>query len=171
MEKKRYLLGFLVMVLVFSLAFTGCDEPKDEWSAVTNLSQLNGRWVGSHSETITFMEFIGDDMDITVTMVLTIDATVNASAGTGSTKMTMAMTFSGSDLTDEMWALLVLSLDVPGVGVNFNDTTKTISMTEIDEGPLNISDWEGLEINQDGTKIRMLIPMGEELVTMVLNKQ
>jgi hypothetical protein len=164
MEKKRYLLGFLVVVLVFSLAVTGCDETTSEWSAVTSLSQLNGRWLGSHSETTPF-----GDMDITMTMVVTIDATVNASAGTGSTKMTVAMTFSGSDLNDLMWAMIKSMLVESGATVN--DTTKTISITEIEEGSIGVSDMEGVEIHQDGTKIRMLIPMGDELVTMVLSKQ
>lgn len=45
----------LVLVLVFGMTVVGCEiEPEaDTWTNVTSLSQLNGTWKGSYSQTET----------------------------------------------------------------------------------------------------------------------
>jgi len=135
----------MVLVLVFGMLAVGCDEPKgDEWTNVTSLSQLNGTWKGSYSQT-------GTEEGFTVKQEMEMTMTINASAGTMSGTQKMTMTFSGTGINEAWDAIKTVLADD---GVIFNDSNHSASMTyTIPSTTFTLPD--GLQINQNGKKIKL----------------
>jgi hypothetical protein len=160
MVNKRFWLGMLAMVLVFGMTVVGCDNGStgavDTWSDVTSLSQLNGTWKGSYTDTQT-------QEGITVKTVMDITMTINASAGIASGSMKMTMTFSGSNI-NIYWSMIKEGFDVSD-GWTINDTTHTVTMTEnMPSEPISLSDLGDVKINQNGTKIKTSIEGAGEII-------
>jgi hypothetical protein len=150
MENRKLWLGILVMVLVFGMAVIGCNNnPEDEsdtWSNVTSLSQLNGTWKGSYSETE-----IVEGITISTTAEMTI--IINSSAGTRSSSTKMIMEFSGDGIS-LVWPYIKEEFDEPGV--TFNDANHSLTWTEnIPTESISLSEMGDVKINQNGTKIKV----------------
>jgi hypothetical protein len=191
MKKNEFFVGMLALVLVFGMVLLGCPtdtaEEKDTWSNVTSLSQLDGTWKGSYSETRTVkevMEEIGETWttemqimfgDMKVTGDAEITSTINASAKTQSTSTQATLTFFGGNI-NLVWPELKKFMQ--NDGVTFNDTNHSATMAQSSEAqPLTDDDItelleSGFQINQNGTKIKMPAgSMGEGSPEIIMNKQ
>ena len=64
MKKNVWFLGLLACALALGTLLAGCETPtnagKDKWLPVTSLSQLDGTWEFSYSETQTLAEWAED---------------------------------------------------------------------------------------------------------------
>jgi len=180
MYRNVLLKGMLAMALVFGLVLTGCptetkEEEKDSWSDVTSLSQLDGTWKGSASQTIILKELfgeqywtdngyetiIGPDAKALVTTARTYN--FNTSAETMSEATNITMTFSGSKINaPDAPAWLEIKTTILGPSFNYDDIKHTATLdSSPHEQPLpsleEIKEWylPGLQINQKGTKLKM----------------
>jgi hypothetical protein len=173
MVNKRFWLGILVMVLVFGLTVVGCDDGStddskaDTWSNVTSLSQLNGTWKGSFTQTETEQ---GITIRATMEMTMTITAT-NATTGTMSGTQKMTMTFSGNGI-NEYWSVIKETY-ASEQGWTVNDSTHSVTMTDtLPSQPMSMSEMDGVQINQDGKKVRLPSgTMGEDSPEIIFIKQ
>jgi hypothetical protein len=147
MANKKIWLG--ILVTVFGMMVVGCpdgstgDDETDTWTNVTSLMQLNGTWKCSYR---TESEGIMETWEATMTITAT-----NATTGTMSDH-SVKVTYSG--ITNTQWQ------DIKAKFVNsetetctFNDSTHTVTMT-ISSQPIELSDFNGQMINQNGTKLR-----------------
>jgi hypothetical protein len=157
MTNKKFLLGVPVMALVLGMTAVGCDNGNnstgkaDTWTNVTSLSQVNGTWKGSYTQTET-------QNGITVQAAAETTMTINASAGTRSGSSVITMTFSGSNI-DDLWPSIKKGYEEQGCTVN--DSNHSITMTQtMSSQSISLSDMNGAQINQYGTKIKL--PAGEE---------
>ena len=164
MKIKKLWLVMLIAALLFSMMTFGCDDA-DEWSPVTSLSQLNGKWKGSISES----ESLYDpealiSFDATMTMTMTMDVTFNSGAKTMSGTMTMTERFTGKDAA-AVYTMMKAMLTMEGTpeGYTFNDSNHSVSMTEaIPSTPIPEDYINEIEINQTGRKIRSVYHEDEE---------
>lgn len=179
-----------MMVLVFAIAFIGCEpEPNtntetDTWSAVTDLSQLDGRWVGSRSVTISLQDYLDDDplkeqfknLDVKVNLIDTHNRTININEygnGSGYSEETTYYKYHGKDVKT-FWDYY--SKDEEGnyyddycvtygnrtyyITYDHENYTSIIKATStLNEGDVAFYfyislEYNLLEINQNGTKIR-----------------
>jgi hypothetical protein len=172
MTKKKIWLGILALALVFGMTVVGCDNGStgggDTWSDVTSLTQLNGTWKGSFTQTQTTE---GITTRVTMEMTMTITAT-NATTGTMSGTQKMTMTFSGNGI-NQIWSIIKEMLFDPEEGWTINDSTHSATMTQtIPSEPIDMSDMDGVQINQNGTKIKLPADtMGEDSPEMLFIKQ
>jgi hypothetical protein len=195
MANKKSLWGILVIMLVFGLVLVACNdgsngddstEEVDIWSDVTSLSQVDGTWKGSFSQTQTMQQFFEangvpwtdqmsaalGDMKVTTSMAdMTI--TINAEAKSRILKGNTTMTFSGENIST-VWESIkpILSQQTPGA--TFDDTKYAVTIPA-DEKPATMTDAEisemlkGLKINQTGKKIKM--PAEAGMPETILTKQ
>jgi hypothetical protein len=164
MANKKFWLGILVIVLVFGMTVVGCDNGStsggskggggaDTWSDVTSLSQLNGTWKGSATLTSTEQ---GITMRMTMEMTMTITAT-NATTGERSGTQKMTITFSGNSI-NTYWSDIKEGYPSEE-GWTVNDSTYSVTTTDtIPSEPISMSDMNGAQINQNGTKVK--VPAG-----------
>ena len=124
MKNFAKFLGIIAFVAVIGFSMAACDDGSkddnggsgggvDTWSAVTSLTQLNGTWKGTQTETDT--ELFADE-NITITTVTEVTMTItatNANTGTMSGSGKATMTFSGTGLDNETWELISRSLGRP----------------------------------------------------------
>ena len=195
MTKNVWFLGLLVCVLALGALLAGCDTPTsaDKLLPVTSLSQLDGTWKFSYTETQTLAEwakfvtdYLGDDdlgFDIDNLASLGIDPskirvnmkvegtqTINASAQTAKSSGTATMTFSGDGSDLLIIGLLVYMSEMPD-GVSVDPLKKTVTMDISSEPyPLNSDDIADLlantQISQDGKKIKLSVPgLGSREIT------
>ena len=176
MKIKKLWLVMLIAALLFSMMTFGCDDA-DEWSPVTSLSQLNGKWKGSISESESMLDPESPiSFDATATMTMTYEITINSTAKTSSGTMTMTERFTGKQAA-EAYTLMKLALTMGGEtdGMTFNDNNHSMSMTQsIPSTPIQDEYINGIEINQTGRKIRQLMSEDEETgkkTYMILTKQ
>jgi hypothetical protein len=192
-EKNNLWMGMLAITLVFGMAVIGCDDGStgdgsDTWSNVTSFNQLNGTWKGSYSQSMTMREMVeqeGEEWDSTmqamfgdmrVTVKADITATINASAKTQASSMTMTQTYSGTNIA-AVWPMLSGMLSGES-GVTVNNSNHSITMT-YNEAVEAIPDEaitqmlnSGLQINQNGTKIRQPAgSMGSGTPEVIMTKQ
>jgi hypothetical protein len=186
--KKRFFLGFLVLLVAAGSVLVGCSsdpEEPDTWSNVTSLDQLNGTWNGSYSQTLSFQDFSGDEWeesmatlfgDATVTISATMHIVINANAKTTATSGSTTMTFSGSNI-NLAWAFITPNFSSEE-GVTINDSNYSITIPfsseaeELTDSDITEMLAYGLQINQNGTKVK--IPAGvmdEDIPAMILVKQ
>jgi hypothetical protein len=188
MAKKWFWNGMLVTVLAFGMTVVGCGNSTtnktntneaDIWTNVTSLSQVNGTWKGSFSDTVSESDYFDgfgifddfgisefdffNDLGITVEGTIEITITINASAGTMSSSMKATMTFSGSGI-NEHW--LTIKDELEWEGFVINDATKSATITaSIPTGSVSLSNFEsGIQINQNGTKIKFLVEGEYEVI-------
>jgi hypothetical protein len=190
MVNKKSFWGMLAMALIFGVVFLGCPnnttEETDTWSDVTTLSQLNGTWKGSYSQTMTYKEMVGEnwtsDMqtmvgDMKVTIGLEITLTINASDKTQASSMTMTQAYSGGNI-DTIWSTISSGYSgQPGVTVDNAKHSITITSSQpaqslSDEDIAEMLE-QGLQINQNGTKVKLpaVTIMGTGSPEIVIIKQ
>ncbi|MDR0597630.1 MAG: hypothetical protein LBG14_03895 [Treponema sp.] len=187
MADKKMLWGILGAALISGMILLACpndttedDTTEDTWSALTSIDQLDGTWKGTYRETKTMGEFSpelenligvapgGIDLTIDSDMTVTVDAK-DQKTSTSTTITTI--TFSGKDLTAETWGLLRLLLS--GEGRVIDDDKHSTTVTKVEFEPLNEEEIlaEVLQINQDGTKIRMPADSENDRPEMTLTRQ
>jgi hypothetical protein len=156
MNKRIFLSAIPVMVLVFGMTVIGCEnEPSDKWSNVTSLSQVNGSWkaLSSYGATTQGMKFSGTTNNYIITF--------NAGAQTMSSSGSTTVTISGGNI-DENWSSLKTGLvflnQQDGITVNFDDAKHSYTLTYNNFSiPLTNQQLPqmGIQINQDGSKLKM----------------
>jgi len=176
MKIKKLWLVMLIAALLFSMMTFGCEEP-DEWSPVTSLSQLSGKWKGSYS--FSNSESLKKDdindpnsFDATMTTTISYQITIDFNEKTTSGTMTMSTRFTGMEAADA-YALAVLEMEEDS-GFIRNDINYSFSMTQpMQAGTINEGDISGMEINQTGRKIRRFISEDDDgkKTYMILTKQ
>jgi len=176
MQKKLFLAVILGLLMVFGFVFISCDNGStsaDTWSNVTSLEQLNGTWNDSYSATGTLKQLFEsqgetwtDEMQTTfgnmnVTANPNSTFIFSASAGTGTFSVTETMVFSGGNIgTDTVWGTIISTLNQwfsGDVVISFDDASHSVTMN-MDGTTQSITDDDlassGVQINQDGTKIK-----------------
>jgi hypothetical protein len=171
MEKKKFWLGMLAVVLVFGMTVVGCGSGdgddttgSDTWFDVTSFSQVDGTWKAPATATAT-------DQGMNITMRYNnYTITFNAASKTMSASGSSTATFSGGSI-NEGWSDLKevmkeVYADLDGVSVTFNDATHSctltynnFSQTMTDDDLAELS----LKINQNGTKLKVALD-GIELI-------
>ncbi|MDR3160344.1 MAG: hypothetical protein LBU28_01870 [Spirochaetaceae bacterium] len=167
--KNTAFFGLPVFLLVIGFAVTGCETPTsevpDQWTDVTALNQADGTWKGSYRETTS-------DEGLTVTNDFENTITINADEKTLSETIKVTTTFSGEgidDLWDDIKAAIRQRVKGVSIPVYFNDKDHSITMTEAGTIPIEDSDMAGVQINQYGTKLKILM---EDIDSeMILTKQ
>ena len=188
MKKNSVFFAGLVCILAVGMALAACDTTTggvvDTWSKVTRLSQLDGTWKGSVSQTKPVkeliesqgplnpaMEFIfGSDLKVTMTdeITITIDAVAETSAGSN----TLTLTFTGSNIL-VAWPIIkeFFAMSESAEGIIFNNENHSIAMTtaipkeSIDEKEFLAND--NIQINQDGTAIKIRGESSEEAAAIL----
>ena len=178
--KVPLLIIALVTVIGFSMSACGGDDDggktngggTDTWASITSLTQLNGTWKGSFTQTRPYGEglTVKDVREITITITAT-----DSNAGTSSRSEKNTETFSGSNINTAWPAIKeeYKSMDngVIATGMTFNDSTYTVSYTSppLAPSPTTLSEYSGLQINQNGTKWRW--PAREGRSEIIFTKQ
>jgi hypothetical protein len=162
------------------------EEPS-VWSKITSLSQINGTWRGFYIQTQTLKETLESEGEldahtaamlgnIKVTSYTDIITIIDADAKTMAASGTTTMTFSGSNI-DITWLILKMILASKD-DVTVNDETHSIAMSiDQPERPVTDNDLKeildgGVEINQDGTKIKIVAKKTDSSVPeLIFTKQ
>ena len=167
MTNKKILLAMLVIEFAFGMTVVGCDNSPegDTWSNVTSLSQLDGTWNG-------WFTFTETEDGITVRTTVDATQTINASAKTVSASIIVTMEFSGARIV-LFWPFIKEAFEDED-GVTINDSTRTITMTEtinelLDDDAIAEMLDSGIQINQDGTKIKT--PPMDGIPEIIMTKQ
>jgi len=133
----------------------------DTWSKVTSFSQVNGSWKAqpSYSSTLQGMTL----SSTTDNYIITFNAALKTMSVSGSATTTI----SGGNI-DELWPNLKESLGNQGVGTaTFNDANHSYTIT-YNNVIMALTDSEltqmGLQINQDGSKLKMAMDGGIEVI-------
>jgi len=177
--------GIPAVLLVFWLAAAviGCNNGTtgDTWSDITSLDQMDGTWNSAYSQDDKPVLDVIEEMDIPlpsdpavslmlgmltgikVNIIADITLTINAAAKTQATSVASTSTFSGGNIV-LFWPFLkqsLESLEEEGVTITTNDANYSVTML-YDNPPEELSDEDitemlnsGLQINQDGTKIKV----------------
>jgi hypothetical protein len=164
MANKKFFLGMLVMVLVFGMALVGCADNSgsgvETWSSITSWSQIGGTWKGPISLT-------ENELGLTIKYVGDLYLIINASARTMSERFTFTATFSGSNL-DAYWPTLAAAY--AGEGYSVDNSKHSVSGTETSPAEsMNLSDFDGWQINQKNTKLKM--PANDVFPETIFTKQ
>jgi hypothetical protein len=188
MKKKGFwFFGVLMVLPAMGLVLTGCPNDttgeQDTWSNVTSLDQINGTWKGSYSQTMTIKEVMenegetwNDQMqemfgDIKIAVTAEITMIIDSEAKTSTETMRMTQTYSGGSI-DMMWAVISSASISEDPEVEVDDSKHSLT-TDIDFPPTPIadSDFADVQIDQNGTKIK--VPAGTigDNPEMVFNKQ
>ena len=184
--KKGVFFGLLLIILVFGMIFVGCETdletkdtkmekdkppPKEPWSKITSLSQVNGTWKGSYSQTMPLEEFMAllgmldqvPEVGIYVTGSLDITQIINAAAATASTEVKATLKFSHSNplILFGAWITIKLVVIDPIIGgmegfdvKGYPDCSVTTTVTPPLD-PFGVGALSGALINQDGTEIKV----------------
>jgi len=179
------------ILLVFGFILAGCDNPTggggddSTWSKITSLSQLDGTWKGSATQTMTIRQFAEEggntwnsQMSATfgnmfVTIFVDMDVTISIdseNAGTAAATTKMNMTFSGGNI-NSVWSNISNSYKSEG-GYTVNDSNHSIS-GEDNKGPdsVTIDDFDDIWINEDGTQIKSYNLNESFLKVIILTKK
>jgi hypothetical protein len=184
-------------MLMVGFVVTGCDTTTggetDTWSDITSLEQINGLWKGSSGKTMNseeMLEAVKKEMekegvtwtpefedtyrelykDISTTLHIEMDVNINASAKKLTGSMEITETFSGGNI-EAVWLIISGELS-DGEGVTVNNSNHSIAITQpIDIAPVEMSDMDGVQINQNGTKLKVsLDSMGMEIPSFILSE-
>jgi hypothetical protein len=168
--KKNIFFGTLVLVLALGFWLIGCDNTIggeiDTWSNITSLSQVNGTWKGSSSETET-------ENGLTIKTDFEMVMVINASEQTAAATATITMTYSGAGV-DAGWAEIKETLEdiFQNEELAFNDDNHSITVTQTGiASSITLEDMEGVQINQSGTKMKMPADEDEETPEIIYTKQ
>jgi hypothetical protein len=185
--KNLHKLGIAALTLAIVFSFAACGNPassgdsdgggSDTWSKVTSLEQVNGTWKGSYSMTDTMKEYLasdwdtykdtlGEDMKITISGQVTL--TIDANAGAFTETHTDTLSFTGSKISTA-WGTIKGYFGSTDIYYNDSKHTATFTETSPYSGTIDIA---SLEINQNGTKIRLSEgAIGSGSPEMILTKQ
>jgi len=165
MVNNKFWFGMLVMALVFGIGGCDNDPSEDTWSNVTSLSQINGSWKApsSYSGTMQGITFSAT----TNNYIITFNAAAKTMSASGSTTTTI----SGGNI-NELWPDLKQSMESAyngqsGVTVTFNDANHSYTMTLNNFSqalPDSALMQMGLQINQNGSKLKMASDIGIEII-------
>ena len=178
------------ILLVVGLVLAACENPlveeADKWTNVTSLNQMDGTWKGSFHQSLNLaeesMEGSGaewsDEMeemlgDITVSISAEAIITINAAKKTITGSLKMVQEYSGKNI-DTIWPEISDSLnEVEDVEVEVDDSKHTITLNlDIPEESIDIDDMDNVQINQNGTKLKISDGrVGEDIPEMILTKQ
>jgi len=155
MKKRLLVTGILVLTLVLGMAVIGCDDNSgggetDTWSNVTSLTQLNGTWKTTYAQPA---QAYGEGIKMAIKMeyVMTVNAT-NATTGTMSGYQYVIMSFIGSNVNTS-WSGIKEKYP-SSKGWTPDDEKYILSGTSIIlSEPISLSDMDGVQINQNGTKV------------------
>ncbi|MDR2734121.1 MAG: hypothetical protein LBC99_05675, partial [Spirochaetota bacterium] len=159
---------FAVLVLTFAFAACGSDDDDgaDTWKNVTSLQQIVGTWKTTYTQTET-VQGITIKVDAEVTLVITASS---ATAGTMSGTMKTTMTFSGDNI-NTYWPYLLEQYPA-SEGWTPNNTAHSVTQTEsIPSESVTLSDLDGAQINQNGTKMKQPANDDEDSPEMIFIKQ
>jgi len=171
MADKKILLGMLALVLAFGMAVVGCGGDDDSggadtWANVTSMTQLNGTWKGSSSQRDSEG---GVTLTATMEMTVTITAT-NATTGTMSGSQKLTYTYSGIDTAT--WN--EIKKEAQGeAGVTVNDAAHSITISDtFSSKQISLAkDMKGVQINQNGTKLKQPADDEDGSPEMIFTKQ
>ncbi|MDR0301602.1 MAG: hypothetical protein LBI04_04715 [Treponema sp.] len=167
MKKIVWFLGLSICLLALGTLIVSCgtSEEGDTWSDINSIDQLNGKWKGAYTQSMTMKEAMGEEWDeafygdMKVTTSVEMTFVINASEKTQSTFMKITMAYSGENI-NTLWAILSIAfLDNPDAVLDNEKHSITITM-DGPEQPIADEDIEeilasGLQINQSGTRIKM----------------
>ncbi len=147
MKNKKSRMEILAAVFVFVMVLMSAANvtAEDSWNDITDLSQVDGTWKATVSQTET-----EGDMEIKIVMEMTM--IIDAESETASASMKMAIFFSGDD---QMWQIFKASA-AGEEGLIIDDKKRSITMPEtaISTESISLSDMDELKISRDGTKMR-----------------
>ena len=165
MAKNLRFLALSVLLLALVLVSAGCSSgDSDTWHDVTSLSQMNGTWQGSYSQSMTMREYYEAFMgewnatlqdtygNMTVRMGIDLNVTIYSSSMlmTGTTRQTE--TYSGGNIRDLWPDMRMLFISWGGI---VNDSNYSVTFTESFNEPIALGDFDGMQINQNGNKSRL----------------
>ncbi len=149
MENKKIRMEILAAVFAFVMMLMSASNvtAEDSWNDITDLSQADGTWKATVSQTAT-----EGDMDFKVVVEMTM--IIDADTETVSASMKMTIIFTGSD--DYTWQVLKAEAADAEEDLIIDDKRRSITMPEtaISTESISLSDMDELKINQDGTKMR-----------------
>ncbi|GHT76284.1 hypothetical protein FACS1894124_8290 [Spirochaetia bacterium] len=190
--------GKVVAALALAFVLIACPndttDPADIWEDVTSLSQLNGTWKASYSETRSVKELMETIGDLDPSMENPLDNPLTAMMldgvyVTSSTELTttidagLATQFlikTNSTITGGNAALLWLVLKpylMDLESVTFDDATHSVILTQdVGSLPIELSMLADAQINQTGTKVKipeatMKALLGEGFPEIIFYKQ
>jgi len=183
MKNVIKLFGVIAFVAVIGFSMAACEgdddggttdggDSTDTWTNITNLTQLNGTWKGTSTQTRPYGEglTVKDVREITITITAT-----DSNTGTSSRSEKNTDTFSGGNINTAWPAIKEeyksMDNDVIATGMTFNDSTYTVSYTTppLAPSPTVLSEYSGLPINQNGTKWKW--PAKEGRSEIIFTKQ
>jgi len=163
--KKLNFLGLALLVLV--LFFAACDSSggggSDTWTAVSSMSQINGTWTGTFSDSGTFKKFVeaqgdtwGSSMqdtfgDMNLKSNVDLNFTINAGVLISGIRIS-AYTFSDGKINDS-WEAVKSLFTKSNLTVNDSNHSLTYN-TNIESNFINESNVIYIQINQNGNKIK-----------------
>jgi hypothetical protein len=168
--KGNWVFGCVVL-LVFGLMITGCNSLADRhdenntWSDIISLDQMNGTWKGSYSQSWTKKEAWEADGqswtsemetnygDMRETFNGDIIYNINSIAKTSEQTMISTYILSGGTI-DTYWPRFSAG-NAGREGITLDDSNHSITYTTVDTYSVDIEDFNDLQINQDGTKIKV----------------
>jgi hypothetical protein len=181
MANKKMIWGMLAMALMAGMALLACPNDTteaDTWTDVTSFDQVDGTWKGSYTQSKTMQELMGEGPDddgfgdemaamlegLKISISADVTATIDTGANTVSASAKITMTFSGEELS-ATWEMIKLFMSMEETALEINDNTHSITMTtDMPEEPIDETEMlgSGLQINQDGTKIKMPADLMED---------
>jgi hypothetical protein len=183
--KKRAIFGLLAFALVIGFGVTGCDtttgSEKDSWTDV-KLADIEGLWEGSSGKTLTIKELdsdewsdtvslFGGDIPVNIVVNMTIDADENPQAVF--TNITQIFSFADIVKADPgRWEEIKELFKDPLMGARINDKDHSITIKNWRGATDSELPDSGLQINQNGTKIK--VPpnwLEEDTPELILIKQ
>jgi hypothetical protein len=174
-----------VVLLVFGLMIAGCNslvgrhEGNNTWSDIISLDQMNGTWQGSYRLSYTkkeaweaegqtwTAEMEASYGDMRETFNGDIIYSVNAGAKTSEQTMKSTYVLSGGTI-DTYWPRFSAG-NAGRDGITLDDSSHSITFTTTDSYPVDIDDVNGLQINQNGTQIK--VPARDRQPEIILVRQ
>jgi hypothetical protein len=182
MKKNILLLGLLVFV--FASCNTDTGSERTVWSDITSLDQVDGTWVGTHSQSMplkdiveaagllesgmveppmqaAMIEVLIKDVNVDIAAKLTMD--IDAGAQTRSNVVKSTITFSGGS-TAALWVMLkpLLFAEEISSGVSFNDQDHSVTIDQDEPATaVTVEDLYPFQVNQNRTKMRAVIDSSE----------
>jgi hypothetical protein len=173
MRQNKTCLKIFAAAVFFALTLAGCGDldEGDVWSDVTSMSQVDGTWEGSYSESLSLLEAsvppeYSDmlnyevDFEITVETIMTFSEVNETVSG----ESNIIIRVTGPDasavwLIFTMMVLPMITSELPeDMIITANNSNKSITMTQ-DLVETDVSDSSlaamGLKINQGGDKLKI----------------
>jgi hypothetical protein len=174
---KKSLSGMMALFIGLMLVFTmaGCNNPTgggggDTWSNITSLNQVHGTWKMSFTQSMPIREYMENVRGQTWTIqdaiaagdmrvIYSFESTQNINANTGIMTGTVTDTtrFTGGNINTVWSTFKQIFSAAPGFSMTFNDSNHSMIVTgNILPGLVSVGDFVGSQINQNGTRIRIL---------------